>query len=318
MGTFLSSKLLVAVLIQAPGMPSASADSAAALWARVARDSTDAPAWFALGRTYVRLATAYHRHAAAPDTSWARAALDTADRAFVSAAALAPATPEGDSARTYRVFVWAEKAFLAWEQDGIEAAAESWHGIPEDLRLLPVLQELGENLLRACPREGVLLTAGDVDTYSAWYMRFARGLRTDLLILPYVIWVSDSVFRNRLAGELKLPRPPREGRGEATPLRALAQQRPVCASMDFERPPEPRARMRWAMRPLVWVTGPGGGGDRVPPQDFVFAAVRLALDTRESWAGPVLALYRRAAAATPGLCEPLATFGVKEEAGCRR
>src|SRR5438034_10880566 len=50
------------------------------------------------------------------------------------------------------------------------------------LRVPPVLDELGENLLRACPAGGVLLTAGDADFYAAWYMRFARGLRPDLLV----------------------------------------------------------------------------------------------------------------------------------------
>src|SRR5205809_830132 len=73
-----------------------------------------------------------------------------------------------------------------------------------DLRVPPVLDELGENLLRACPAGGVLLTAGDADFYAAWYMRFARGLRPDLLVLPLAAWRSDAVLRARLMADLKL------------------------------------------------------------------------------------------------------------------
>lgn len=288
----------------------APADSVAAWWSRVTQDSTDTHAWFELGRAYVQRSSDYHRHTAdAPDTTWARAVLDTAERAFASAAALAGGDSPGDSARTYRVFVWGEKAFLAWELGGIEAAADVWRTIPSDVRLLPVLQELGENLLRACPDEGVLVTAGDVDTYAAWYMRFAQGLRTDLLILPYGVWTTDSVFKARLIRDLKLPRAPT--------LSAFADRRPVCASMGFERPPQTRGRPTWTARPLVWVAGPSGGRDRVPPQDFVFAALRLALDRRARWTSPVVELYHRAAAATPALCQPFAVYGVREEVGCR-
>ena len=315
MGTFLYSGLLVAALTQGPAE---ALDSISALRLRLARDSCDAPAWFDLGRSYVQRSASHHAHIGAPDTAGARAALDSAERAFARAAALAPTAPLGDSARTFRVFVWGEKAFLAWELGDVEAAAEAWRTLPEDLRLLPVLQELGENVLRACPSEGVLLTRGDVDTYAAWYMRFARGLRTDLLILPYAVWLADSVFRHRLARELKLPQPPRQGDDESTSLRGFARQRPVCASMAFARPPESRGSISWTARPLVWVAGAGVGEDRVPPQDFVFAALRLALDAREAWAAPVLELYRRAAAATPALCQPLGVFGLREETGCRR
>jgi len=316
MGTFLCSALLLVAALQEPA--SAAPDSVAALWARVANDSTDARAWFDLGRAYVRRSAAYHRHADPPDTAWARATLDTAARAFTSTAALLPGTATGDSAQAFRVFVWAERGFLAWEAGGLETAAEVWRESPQDLRLPPVLQELGENLLRTCPNEGVLVTTGDAGTYAAWYMRFARGLRTDLLILPYNVWLTDTVFRERLRVELKLPRPPRAEPGGGPTLRVFARQRPVCASMAFERPPEPSAGLRWTVRALVWVTGPVRRDDRVPPQDFVFAALRLSLDAREPWAGPAREIYRRAAGATPALCEPMGVFGVREEVGCRK
>jgi hypothetical protein len=77
--------------------------------------------------------------------------------------------------------------------------------------------------------------------------------------------------------------------------------------------------VRWAARPLVWVAGPAARGERVPPHDFVFAALRIALDGHDGWAQPALAVYARAARLTPALCGPLATFRVASAVpACRR
>jgi hypothetical protein len=320
MGISLSSGLLAALSLQSAPPPPQSplpTDSArAARLARVAADSTDGQAWFDLGRAYVQAVETYHAHRAAPDTVWAGAALDSADDAFERAARWTTGTRLEDSARVLRVFVWGEKAYLAWEAYGAGPATDTWRSLPDDLWLPPVLEELGENLLRACPRQGLLLTAGDVDTQASWYMRFARGLRPDLLVVPLGRWRADSVFRGRVLRDLKAPR---------STLRALAGRRPLCATTAFERapPPPPAGRspdlsgLRWSTRSLMWVAGPERAGDRVPPQDFVFAALRLALDQHETWAPPAIALYRRAAGASGGLCGTLRNYGVREEVGCR-
>src|SRR5207247_2527100 len=93
-------------------------------------------------------------------------------------------------------------------------------------------------------------------------------------------------------------------------LAELVRRRPVCVSMAFDRPPETRPRIRWETRPLVWVAGPEGKSPRVPPRDFVFGALRVALDASDPWAEPALAAYSRAARATPTLCDAMATFKV--------
>jgi hypothetical protein len=68
----------------------------------------------------------------------------------------------------------------------------------------------------------------------------------------------------------------------------------------------------------VWVAGrTKGTRDRVPPQDFVFAALRLALDDSSSWAPRALDVYRRAAKTVPPLCKAFKTFGIVKEVGCR-
>src|SRR2546430_17271596 len=101
-----------------------------------------------------------------------------------------------------------------------------------DLRVPPVLDELGENLLRACPAGGVLLTAGDADFYAAWYMRFARGLRPDLLVIPLAAWRSDPVLRARLVADLKLGR---QRSGDDAGLGELVRRRPGGVGMAVER-----------------------------------------------------------------------------------
>jgi hypothetical protein len=55
----------------------------------------------------------------------------------------------------------------------------------------------------------------------------------------------------------------------------------------------------------------------VSPQDFVFAALKLAVDEHETWTEPVTVLYHRAAANSGGLCKAFATFELGSEVGCR-
>ena len=319
MATFLSSALLLAALLQAP-VPGGPPDSLAAIRDRAARDSTDAELWLLMGRAYLELGAEAHGpgHRAPEDSAWARAVLDTADGALTRAAVLAGPLGKsavGDSARVLRVGTWAARSWAAWEVSGVEDGQQALGPLPTDLRLPAVLEELGENLLRACPTAGVLFTADGADSYAAWYMRFARNLRPDLLVLPLAAWREDAPLRTRLARDLKLAK-----RADTDPsLRELSRRRSVCVSMGFDRPPETRPRIAWQTRTLQWVAGPGTTSARVPPRDFVFAALRIALDENDPWAEPALAAYSRAARTTPGLCDAMATFKVaRDVTGCRR
>ena len=322
MGTFLYKAAVGLLLVQSPPAPPTSPapaappappaqDSArASVWARVAADSTDGAAWLDVGRYYLQLSDAYHAHKkpVVVDTVFAHAILDTAQLAFDRSARLSTGTRTADSARVYRVYAFGERAYVDWESGGTAAATLAWHGLPESLRLPPVLEELGENLLRACPHQGVLFTADEMDTQAAWYLRFARGLRPDLVVVPLDRWKSDSVLRNRVLREMKKRDPA---------LRALGETRAVCASIGFERAPEQRPEVKWNKRPLVWVSGREAKDDRVPPQDFVFAALRLAVDEHETWTAPVTALYKRAVSNVGGLCKAFDTFELGSEVGCR-
>jgi len=316
MGISLCSTLVVAAIVQgtAASPPPAPAGDTGALRMQRAPDSTDGRAQVALGRAYLQRFEAAHARGVVRDTMWARRVLDTADevltRAAIALGSPAPgASPTGDSARVLRVRVWSERALLAWHR-GLRLGPDTWGPLPSDLRLSPVLEELGENLLRACPAGGALLTAADADSYAAWYMRFVRGLRPDLLVIPLAVWRRDSLFRVRAAADLRLGR---RARAEGW-LAALVERRPVCVSMALDRPPD-GAGATWRTRPLVWVAGPQMTDDPVPPRDFVFAALKVAVDDHDPWAQPALELYDRAARATGRLCEAFSTFGVSGTIG---
>src|SRR5881628_2790561 len=223
MGIFLYKAVLALQLVQSPHPDSVRA----ALWARLAADSTDGPTWLELGRAYLQRGAEYHMHRKpmTVDTVWAHATLDTAQVAFERAARWSAGTRTADSARVFRVYAFGELAYVDWEAAGSAAATLTWHTLPDGLRLPPVLEELGENLLRACPHQGILFTASETDTQAAWYLRFSRGLRPDLTVVPFDRWRGDSVLRNRALRELRT-RDPR--------LPALGRSRAVCASMAFE------------------------------------------------------------------------------------
>jgi hypothetical protein len=316
MATFLFRAALF-LLFQGSIAASPSApDTLVALRAR-AQDSLDGPAQLALGRAYLEWLEHYHTRPVHTDTVWERHTLDSVDDVLahaVDALGAPGSTAEGDSARVLRVRGWTDRTISAWETGGLGTAVGP---LPDDLRLSPVLEELGENLLRACPAHGVLLTAGDADSYAAWYMRYVRGLGTDRIVVPYAAWRDDPALRARLAHDLKLR--PSDGAGEGW-LGALVQSRTVCVSMGFTHPPDPpHKHIKWRVQPLVWLGGENRKTDPVPPRDFVFAAAQLSLHDHNPWGEAVLALYGHAARTAPALCEPLATFAIPQDrTGCKR
>jgi len=317
MAIFLSRALVLALLAQGtPAVQQPGGDTLAPLNTNATSDTTEGRSWLAMGRAYLGVFDAARAGRGESDSIWTRAILDTADRALGQAALLlgkAGASAEGDTARLLRVRVWAGRAITAWERGGVAVGPEVWGPLPTDMRLSPVLEELGENLLRACPSGGVLFTAGDADSYAAWFMRHVRGLRPDLFVLPWANWRTDSLLRARLAQDLKLGK-----KSAATPsLEALIDRRPACASMAFQGVPA-EARVKWSAQPLVWVAA-RQDVDRVSSRDFIFAALKPALDQGDPFARTALALYARAAGAAPPLCETLAAFQVASEvAACRR
>src|SRR5438034_8524759 len=151
MGISLCNALALVTLLQAPPPPPppvAPEDSLATLRGRATRDSTDAQLWLLMGRAYLGLGAEAHgaTHRASEDSVWTRAVLDTAEEALARAAALAGplgSSTVGDSARVLRVGAWAGRSWLGWETGGVDAGVETWGPLPMDLRVPPVLEELG-------------------------------------------------------------------------------------------------------------------------------------------------------------------------------
>src|SRR5258705_264381 len=95
---------------------------------RVAADSTDPEAWLDVGRAYVQAVGTFHAHRTpAADTGWARAAIDAAEMAFARAAGYGRGARAADSALVFRVYLWGQKALIAWEAEGVDGATAAWH-----------------------------------------------------------------------------------------------------------------------------------------------------------------------------------------------
>ncbi len=316
MAVFLFNALLAVQLVQAQ-VPTP--DSLAALSSRVARDSGDAAAWLALGRAQLRAAEAFHTHAGPPDSGWARGEILSAEMAFGRAVQLRPGLGLGDSASTYRVVARQDLATLTWELGDTAAVDSVWQEMPSGSRLPPVLEELAENLLRACPPHAVLFTDNEVVSAAAAYLRFNHAIRPDLLAVPMSRYRSDSVFAARVAKDAGLKKAPGKHENAEARVLALGALRPVCAGVDLGSPPGGHGRIAWQTRPFVWITGKNAGASPpVPPADFVFAALKFAMDANDPWARFALDLYRHAARLSPGLCQPLASYGIpRARTGCR-
>jgi len=316
MAAFLFRALLAVHLAQGQ-VPSP--ESLAVLGARVARDSGDAAAWMALGRAQLRAADAYHTHAGPPDTAWARGIILSAESALGRAVALRPGLGLGDSAATFRVMARADLAALAWEINDTLAVDSVWAAVPGGSRLPPVLEEMAENFLRACPPHAVLLTDNDVVTGATEYLRYNHGIRPDLLAIPMSRYRSDTVFVARAAKDAGLKRIPKRNENMESRVLALGAVRPVCAGVDFGAPPGGHGRIAWQARPFVWVAGKNEStAAKVPAADFTFAALKFAIDANDPWGRFALDIYRHAARLSPSLCQPLGSYGIpKSKTGCR-
>jgi hypothetical protein len=162
-----------------------------------------------------------------------------------------------------------------------------------------------------------VLTSDLSVTYAAWALRYGRGLRPDLLAIPLDRLRGDTAAGERIAGAAKIRRPGVDASADAW-VSAVAARRSVCAGPGLAEPPGLRDRTHWRSRPMVWIAGPAADDDTVPATDFVFAALKLALDAHDSWAPAAIELYRRAVRLTPALCRAVETDGVPRAlVGCR-
>src|SRR3989442_14274171 len=114
MGIFLYKAVLALQLVQSQHTDSVRAG----LWARVAADSTDGPAWLELGRAYLQRGADYHPHRkpVTGDTVWAHATLDTSQLAFERAARWSAGARAARSARAHPGDTPAHAPHAGWEK----------------------------------------------------------------------------------------------------------------------------------------------------------------------------------------------------------
>ena len=271
----------------------------------VHRDSTYQEAWQALGRSLLNEAVAARldpraQAVASGHATTAGVLLDSADQAFTRADALGEPNAAG-----YRVFVWGERALAAWGDSGIAAAQRTVPALPLDVRPPAILDELAENILRACPSEGVLVTAREEDSYATLYLRLVRGLRSDVYIVPFASWLADSAFQQAVASDIGIP--PME---DMDWLEAVGKRRPVCATVWFDQPP-PAGALRWVPHSLLWTTGQADDQDAVAEGEFVFVALLDAVSAASTrWAAAAVDFYRHAVRVNRKLCDGIRVYGV--------
>ncbi len=89
----------------------------------------------------------------------------------------------------YRTFTWPLVFTRVWKgEEEFSKILELWE---REKKLhyhnqyigLEQLLELNENMLKSAPKDAILITNGDNDTYPAWYVQEKKGIRNDVLIV---------------------------------------------------------------------------------------------------------------------------------------
>ncbi|OYV66911.1 MAG: hypothetical protein B7Z72_10505, partial [Gemmatimonadetes bacterium 21-71-4] len=132
----------------------------------------------------------------------------------------------------------------------------------------------GTELLRATPRHGVLLSAGDNDTYPLWYAQEVLGVRRDVRVVTLPLlpaaWYRMELHRrgDLLTAKEAVPWLGADGSEAALVVRhALAQGRPVAVSVYVEGDTRRLLGRAWTANGLVFVLDtagtPGPAGERM-------------------------------------------------------
>jgi len=72
-------------------------------------------------------------------------------------------------------------------------ASKEWKGHDRSTRLTP--HDMAYDYLISCPKNAILFTYGDNDTYSLWYDQEVEGIRPDVRIICMSLFSSDSYIR---------------------------------------------------------------------------------------------------------------------------
>ncbi len=251
----------------------------------------DGTAWFHLARFYLLDARDWHLQGHTGDPpgplylDLAGTAMDEAVRLLV------------DSGVVYRALVEMERARLFVEAHGWNAARERPRDEP--VYLPPFLRELGTNLLSSCPRNGVLVTGGDLEMVAVWYASLEGGHRPDVTPLDPRFYATDSLYRAAIATALGVD----PGLPVQQALQQVASRRPVClapladpAAVPFDN---------FAPRRLVRVSPADAAGEPAPGALSVARLIAVERGRGSVWTTTVRRIYGQAAQFNPLLCQGL-------------
>lgn len=262
----------------------------------------DGAAWLQLGYVYLLDSRAWHRSSHTGDPP-GTLFLDFAATALDQSLRLPT-----DSSVYLRAMVELERAISRVEDVG-------WPGLraagPDGPGSMPpaYIAEAGRNLVNSCPASGVLVTGSELEAVGVWSALVTQHLRADLVLFLPVRYREDSIYRQRMAAELRVaPVLPVEAA-----LERVAEQRPVCYSPMSESGLAPRTGLS-PMR-LVRVTGSSVVvlSDALGISELLHATLmRPAALPRE-----VIMLYRTAARFNHELCGSLlAPLGAQQRDAC--
>ena len=106
-----------------------------------------------------------------------------------------------------------KKKPMVWKAAGISAiciilvpgimAAENWKDHDRSGRY--TARDLASNYLNSCPKNGILFTIGDNDTFPLWYVQEVEGIRTDVRVCNTMLlnteWYIDQMKRKAYESE---------------------------------------------------------------------------------------------------------------------
>ncbi|MEO8634977.1 MAG: hypothetical protein ABI587_06850 [Gemmatimonadales bacterium] len=264
----------------------------------------DGAAWLQLGIVYLLDSRDWHRSAHIGDPP-GDLFLDFAATAFDQSLRLPT-----DSSVYLRAMVELERAISRVEDAGWPSLrmADPDGPVSQPPRYV---SEAGRNLVNSCPARGVLVTGSELEAVGVWSALVVQHLRADLVLFLPVRYAEDSLYRQRMAEELKVTSelPVR------TALARVAEQRPVCYSPMSDSTLTPRTGVR-AMR-LARVTG---ADDTMLPSALGIADLLQATASRPAaLSREVVGLYLKAARANHELCGSLlAPLGAQQRDACGR
>jgi hypothetical protein len=260
---------------------------------------SDGRAWFLLAKFYRMDAADWHRagHHGDPSAdvylSLASVAIDEATRLRV------------DSAPLYRALVSLDRAMLVLEDSGWDAVRTGQALLPP---LPPIVGELGRNLVASCPANGVLITGSDLEWLAAWSGAMGPGSRGDLVPLRVDLYLTDSLYRERMAAVLDVP--PAQALGTA--LAAVALRRPLCLAPTVGTAGMPE--LDWSPARLVRVSR----ATITPAPERPLSLVDLLVDVADGgsvWTPDIVHIYATAAQQNAVLCRSLAPIAASLPAG---